>query len=257
VPLIAPDEAAVILAEFHRLRGESGAGFDADLNRSDPEYRRTVTEFADARLGHVMRALFVDYEPFLWTYLCKWPGELEDLDLHRDWWFVDERAGLRSFSVWLALQDVGPDNGPLKILPYTHLLATEPTGTHLAPAWLGRAKTFEDRMVTVPVAAGHAIVMDHALAHGSHRNTSGRPRVALGCALRPAGAGLVHMRRRDQSTAVRYDVDPDFFLTHTPQELMDRPPALHPSEALVDISGRADDGALAERLDRLAHNRPR
>lgn len=254
VPLVEREVAAELLEVFRRLHPGSGDGFEADLNNSDSEYRRAVARETATRLTDVLAATLVDQEPFLWSFLCKWPGEPEDLYLHRDWWFVDERSGARSHLVWLALQDIDRTNGALKILPKSHRLDSEPTGTHLAPSWLDEARSLEHRLYSPAVRAGDAIVMDHALVHGSYRSTSERPRVALGCAVRRVDEPLVHLRRDDDHVASMYHVDHDFFTTYTPDGLMQSAPDLRPFETIradhhqrhltFDVDGRLD------RLDR-------
>lgn len=223
VPVVSAVTAAEVLEVHRQLRPEPAIGFEADLTNPDRVHREAVRTEVEARLGPGVDAVLDGHQPFLWNFLCKWPTGDEAFYFHRDWMFVDERAGWRSYLLWIALQDVEGNVGVLRVLPGSHHMPRTPVGTHVSPAWLQHTDVIDEAMVSVPVPAGHAVVFDHALVHGSHRNESGVPRVAVGCAVRPVQAPLVHFRR-EGAELTRFDVDEEFFVTYTPQGLMAEPP---------------------------------
>ena len=236
VRVVEADVAAALRQEYLDLRPDGGHGFDPDLNNPDSDYRQAVSTLLRGRLGPAVGDVFVEHEPFLWNFICKWPHDDETLYNHRDWMFVDERAGARSYSVWIALQDTVGHNGQLRVLPGSHRVAAALSGTDLSPSWI-EGEAVADRLVSVPVRAGEAVVLDHALVHGSYGNHTDEPRVAVGCALRGSGEPLVHFRAVDDDTAVRYDVDESFFVNYTPAALMAAPPDLVPAESVPITPG--------------------
>lgn len=251
VQLISADVAASLRDEYLALRPQGGQGFDPDLNNGDVAYRLEAAALLEDRLGPTVRRLFVDHEPFLWNFICKWPHDDDTLYHHRDWMFVDERAGARSCSAWIALQDVTGHNGQLQVLPGSHLVAPELSGTDLSPEWVEDAPMVADRLVTVPVRAGEAVIFDHALVHASHGNHTDAPRVAVGCAMRPASQELVHFRGDGPGTAVRYAVDESFFIHHTPASLMAAPPDLPVAERIT-LGQPQSSASAAQALDATA-----
>lgn len=228
VDLLSRSSCDELRRHHAELRPTGGSGFEPDLTNPDPAYRREVARRASAVAGPAVAALAPGHRRFLWNFLCKWPGDRDDLYLHRDWMFVDEPTGARAYIVWVALTDIERDDGALKVLPRSHELRGPLAGTDLAPDWLRHRHLLEDHLLTVPMRAGQAMVMDHGVVHGSHPNRSDEVRLALGCGLHRASDALCHFRRTGDGTAVRYEVDDDFFVTHTPAALMAAAPTGYP-----------------------------
>lgn len=252
IPLLDRPRVAALRAEFLRLRGDVGGGFVPDLLIDDREYRDSASEFLADALDEVATGLFTGYRPFLRNYLCKYPGDGSELYLHQDWMYVDERSGARTYVVWVALEDIDGDNGQLQVLRGSHRLERMLRGTSLVAPWLRHEEVIRDRLLTVPVRAGEALVFDNALVHCSLPNRTDRPRVAAAVALRPLGEHLVHFRGSGSGEAVRYDVDEQFFRHVHPPRLMSSPPDLGVAEVIridEDDHALAPD-ALARFLDR-------
>ena len=249
VRLLSAADAGRVVDLYGEIHGPGGTGFEPDLTNPDSAYRERVAAELSQRLGDRVSSLFADHEPFLWNFLCKWPGDPADLYLHRDWMFVDERRDRRSYLVWIALDDIDGDNGMLQVLPGSHRISGELAGSGLEPAWLQHASVVRPRLVTIPVRAGCAVVFDHALAHCSHRNQTRKPRVAVGSAVHRTSDGLLHFRRTGRDSAERFDVDPSFFVEYTPERLLESAPLLPVAERVTAPGPHLDAEQLARRLD--------
>lgn len=258
VPLVSPAVADSLREDFLRRRGREGSGFQSDLVLDEPAYRRDVATVVGDTIGSEAAALFDSFEPFLHNYLCKWPGEDSGLYLHRDWMYVDERAGESTFVVWTALQDITGPNGQLRVLRGSHLLDDSLRGTGLEAPWLEHTTTIERRLLTVPVPAGHAVVFDNRLVHCSLPNLTDEPRLAVAVGLKRVGVPLTYFRR-DGDMVERFDVDDEFFCDETPQGLAVRAPE-RPVVEVVPYSpttltaaelAHAVDSTLLGRLDQL------
>lgn len=98
---------------------------------------------------------------------------------HQDWPYW---RGSPKLSVWIALTDVDPTNGCLRVIPGTHT-------RHFAHVRVAHDNGFENRIAAadlqglpvrdVPLAAGAALFFSDLLVHASHPNHSGRPRPSL------------------------------------------------------------------------------
>lgn len=232
VPLLDDDDVAALRAHYGVLHGWEGTGFEADLNNPDTAYRHAVSDALSAALDDRVTALFVDHDPFLRVFLCKWPGEQSDLYLHRDWMYTDERLGHRTYVVWVALQDITEDTGRLQVLRGSHRFDPMLRGTNLNAAWV-QSDDVRDRLEAIDVPAGTAVIFDNQLVHASLPNTSGKPRLVTAVGMKERGADLVHFHRPDDGVAARYEVDEEFFLTATPGQLLAGPPDLDPVELIV------------------------
>jgi hypothetical protein len=257
--VLSREAAAALRGEVGRLRGWQGSGFCSDLVVDDAEYRRQVNDVIGATADRPVTDAFLAHEPFLHNFLVKFPGAESGLYVHQDWMYVDERRGDRTFVAWIALEDIVGHNGQLQVLRGSHLLPRSPRGTGLIAEWLQQEDAIRERLIAVPLEAGECVVFDNALVHASFPNHTTTPRAAAAVGLGPRGVPLVHFRREGDGAAVRYDVDPDFFCTHTPQGLLEEPPQLEVREhvdltpsPLPDLASRLDRSPLA-RLDRARY----
>lgn len=252
VRVLEPHVAAALRARYESLGPAEGAGFISDFVRTDLDYRRAADDAIADVLDAPSRALFTTHEPFMHNFLCKYPGSDSSLYLHRDWMYVDERAGDRTYAVWVALEDITGDNGQLRVLRGSHEIERDLRGTDLVASWIDQADVLEPRLLSVPVAAGEGLVFDNGLVHSSYPNHTERPRLAAAVGMRPTGVPLVHFRRIEAHRAVRYDVTAEFFLEETPQGLMAEAPLLDPAEEIHLPASTIDRGELVRRLDRGA-----
>ena len=85
-------------------------------------------------------------------------------------------------TAWVALDDVDIDNGCMSMVPGSHRWGNAADTIHTAPHFCALPATYQGHEVAVvrrPVQAGH-VHFHHSLTwHGSHANTSGRPRRAI------------------------------------------------------------------------------
>ncbi len=248
VPVLNDAATAALRDVYGSLHGWQGAGFEADLTNPDSGYRHEVSSALSARLDEVVCPMFAGYTPYLRAFLCKWPGDDSGLYLHRDWMYVDERRGHRTYVVWIALQDVAADEGQIQVLRHSHRVDPMLRGTNLNGAWIDREPLVRSHLLTVPVRAGEALIMDNALVHCSLPNHSGAPRLVAAIGVRPVEAPLVHFSRRDDLLADRFDVDDEFFLSTTPQDLLTSPPDLPVAESVPTRERDIGAAELAARL---------
>ena len=265
VPFLSPSDAFRVRELFVQLRGLEGEGFATDFTVPDRVYRRRVANTISAALDAAVGSVFVDHVPFLRNFLCKYPGEASVVDLHRDWMYVDERTGARTYTIWIALEDVVGDNGQLRALRGSHKFDTMLRGTNLVAPWIEHTDVIDERLLTVPTTAGEAVIFDNALLHCSYPNFTEVPRVAAALALHHKDDALVHFLRSSDHEAVRYDITEDFFLDELPQELLSQPPDLPVRETLpvveadfsaAELAAMADHAPKAS-LDRFYRKRQR
>lgn len=225
-PLLSADAAADLRSTFRALHQHDGAGFHNSFNDRDQVYRRAANDAVAAALDPVVETTFAGYEPFIRPFLCKWPGQASYFHPHRDWMYVDERAGARTFVLFVALEDIDDDNGKLRVLPGSHQVDDALRGTNMQAAWeREHADLLLERTVDHRLRVGEALIWNAATVHASEPNLTDEPRVAVGIWVRPKGEPLVHYRRIDDHWAGMYEADDEFFLLDNPYALMVSPPA--------------------------------
>lgn len=254
-PVIGADAAASIRDRFGEMRGWSGVGHLNDFNQRDTDYRSAATDLMASELDEILGRLFVDYRPFLHTFLCKWPGEESSLEPHRDWMYVDERAGHRTFLAFVALDDIVDGRGQLQFLRGSHRMDTMWRGTDLRPNWLGHTSVVDRRLEAVSVRAGQCVVWNSALTHSSLPNLSSTPRVGAGVWFAPNSAPLVHFRKLGPDSVGYFEIDSEFYRTENPYRLLVSNPRYEMRERLALDDPDWDAEEVDRRLGELAGER--
>jgi ectoine hydroxylase-related dioxygenase (phytanoyl-CoA dioxygenase family) len=86
------------------------------------------------------------------------------------------------FSIWLALQDVNLDDGPLEVLPQSHLDKIEPAIDFWEPNFIDKvylSNKWQKNFISLPIKSGDAIIFDSRIWHRSSDNQSKQNRFAL------------------------------------------------------------------------------
>ncbi|MEZ5321277.1 MAG: phytanoyl-CoA dioxygenase family protein [Microthrixaceae bacterium] len=200
-----------LLGELGPAPGDPGIGLFNDSWSTDPDYKRRLCEGIDALLQPGIDRLVEGYRPLISATSKKWPGPEGEVVAHRDPTFVDETE-FRSLGVWCALRETTTADGTLRVLPGSHRLDTE-VRVHQAPSNLYPEADRDGRLVDVPLPAGHAILYDHTLIHGSAPNTGHHPRTVLMTMLVPTTASTFYAVRTSDSTATVFSADTDFYLS--------------------------------------------
>jgi ectoine hydroxylase-related dioxygenase (phytanoyl-CoA dioxygenase family) len=120
-------------------------------------------------------------------------------------------------------------------------------GTSLEAAWMQHEDVIRERLESVPLRAGEAIVFDNALVHCSYPNHSDAPRLAAAVGMVPTGAPLVYWRRSADGRAERREVDREFFLTRTPSALI----RAAPEQPVLETVGTGEAALSATQLAAL------
>ena len=101
---------------------------------------------------------------------------------HQDWPYWPILDAPHQITAWVALDDVDAENGCMSMVPGSHLWGNQIGFLQGLSAFDAMPKQFEGRDLEVrlcPVKKGH-VHFHHALTwHGSHANTSSRPRRAI------------------------------------------------------------------------------
>lgn len=111
-------------------------------------------------------------------------------------WHQDTGAGFPApgtpyFTIWTALDDAGPDNGAMYVLPGSQHFDADGLPWQEVTARARAAAHRSDReRVDLTAAAGHSYLLDPRVLHGSDPNPTGRRRRAMNVIYMPAGAPI-------------------------------------------------------------------
>jgi len=182
--LFRRDESAALKDEMQRvvadvIRESEAEGRDPRIRHSgvfvglaarSEVYRQAVR---DARLLDVIAAIMSPNIAFFSDKaVFKSEGTEFSSPWHQDWAYW---KGSHKFSVWVALDDVSPENGCLRVLPGSHRTFVEhnhDTGDGRFGNRLDDDKLDDSGAVTAAMEAGGAVFFSDLTLHASYPNTS-------------------------------------------------------------------------------------
>lgn len=189
--------------------------YHSTTHTNNPDLIRKVDQYLKSVVLPEADKIFQNYEAMMSTYITKQSGPGSDTKLHQDPTFVDEQQYV-SANIWIALHDIGHQNGNLFFVPGTHRLINSLRVTPACPTAYDEVKDLLPKNLhEVPVKKGEAILINHALVHGATPNLAKGPRIAAVIAIRSAGADWIyHYLEKDApyNQIEKYEVDLETFI---------------------------------------------
>jgi len=213
IDFISEELAQSLTSYFYELHKTPPKGFYAEAYNPNQDTKNHLFSLSDKILETALTANFCNFKKLGCTYLCKAPGEEGKVNVHQDWSVVDEPS-YYSVTVWIPLSDVGENNGALRVLPGSHKFFNAYRSNNIPVSYKGNEQLLWDNMITVPMKAGQAFVLNHAVIHASAANTTPKERLVLAYGMVPADAHLVfyHKEKNDPLAPVeKYSMPDDFF----------------------------------------------
>lgn len=235
-------------------RHAPGARWRIGIHELSSDEREQLERRTAPFWGELLAAHLVDQVHLFSSVMTKEAGDQSELPLHQDPTYVDEPAW-RSLTLWVALEEISreADNGPLHVLPGSHLVGNGLRGTRLHPEYLHDQGRLWPLAVPVDVAAGDVVVIDSRLVHGSPPNRSARERHVLVSVVVPRDARLLHVVGDEGGVhADVLAVEPSFYRVESPLSLVQQPPQDLP---LLRRVRRADHRTTTDDLVRAAATR--
>lgn len=130
---------------------------------------------------------------------------------------LDQR--LPTVFCWCALEDMSEENGMMQVLPGSHKLFPIMPMYGQEPYFLKAWSSIEEKMQSVCLKAGEAMLFDESLIHASFPNATDRHRIALAThcipaatdpiALFPAGSGQYAVYETGRDFGYQYHIRPE------------------------------------------------
>jgi hypothetical protein len=222
------DGVAAALEAFGRLRPADGFApvgavtYHCTFLDTDETYRREVSALARELLSPAVERVLADFDVLQAHFYVKPPGE-GHFDLHQNWPMVE--LDDTSVTLWCPLVDVDRENGTLEYVPGSHKLLPHVQGPYTASYFDEILPEVWEATRAVPLAAGEGAIFDDGLIHGSRRNTSDRPRIALQVICTPRDATPIFFFPTGPRAFERIEAPSEFWLAHAYEDLGGRQPA--------------------------------
>lgn len=183
----------------------------------DYNYRKRINDELSAIYRSRLQELLPDFAIVFSNFIVKSTAANSSLDLHKDWSFTEEEF-FESFNVWVALTDATEQNGCLQAVPKSHRICKNIRGRNIYSPFQQSSELIKKQyLVSLPVKAGTAIVINTALLHSSNPNRSNKIRLASSTVLTPLQSRLVHYSGQSslsEDIIKTYLVNNDFFVKY-------------------------------------------
>ena len=213
IDFISREQAKVIATKFYDLHQNLPKGFYSAAFNPDEEFKQEIFSHTNTILQKAIDENFENYKKLGSTFLCKAPGKEGKVNVHQDWTAVDE-SEFYSATIWVPMEDTSEENGALRVLPGSHLFFDYYRSNNIPVAYRNNEQLLWDSMVTVPMKAGQAFILNHAVIHGSSPNLTNKERLVVAYGIAPKDAPLVfyHKEAGDPSDRIeKFDMPNDFF----------------------------------------------
>ncbi len=198
IRLLSPERAAAVVAALPSIR--CGKDFTPNSSKLDHAYHVSLLDpdlaYRDAAWALVQDALRDPLDSVLTGYrmltggLLVKPAGAVSLPMHRDWTMLPDVDQV-ALNVWCPLIDVDENNGGLALLPGSHRLVPNVEAAHVRPFFADYGDLLAHLSVSLPLAAGEAVIFDYRTIHGSRANRSAQPRPVISSACIPADGQAV------------------------------------------------------------------
>jgi len=160
--------------------------YHSTTHTNNPDLIKAIDMQLKSVLLPELKQHFQNYEPMMCTYITKQPGEGSETNIHQDPTFVDESKFV-SANIWVALHDIDHHNGNMFFIKGTQRYIPSLRVTPSCPTAYDQVMDLlRENITEVPVRAGEAIVINHAVMHGATPNLSKGLRAAAVIAIRSA-----------------------------------------------------------------------
>ena len=227
VNLLSEPKAAHLLIEYQKVASDHeriNIPYITTSHSNNADLIKRVDDVLQETIAPELETILDNYKLLFGNYLVKMPGNASATDPHQDITFVDEDQ-FASANVWVALQDISPENGCMYFLRGSHKLKPTIRPTHdykWAYEWV--KDEIKNQSEAFSAKAGEAFIFNHAVVHGSFANKSSLPRIAAVMAAYSADAPLIHYYLPDANSnkLQKYSMTKDAYLHFVKQQ----PPAL-------------------------------
>lgn len=198
VRLLSPETVAALAAELPAIRpaldftpntSKLDHAYHVSLLDPDVAYREAAWKFARDALWEPLQPILTGYRLLTGGLLVK-PAGAAPLSMHRDWTMLPDVDQV-ALNIWCPLIDVDESNGALAVVPGSHRLVPNVEAAHVRPFFADYGDLLTDLSISLPLAAGEAVIFDYRTIHGSRANRSSQPRPAISSACIPTGASAV------------------------------------------------------------------
>jgi len=178
IPFYNKDQIKEFNLLYDLIQPKNVRGIFPSTYSKDKSYRDSAHQEICTIAQSSQDRTFKNYKIICGSFIVKYPGSENTMDVHQDMTLVDEKH-FSGINIWVPLIDLNDNNGTLYILEGSHQLLHTYRGASIRPIYDKSVVSRAIRKLARPVypKAGEAIVFDQSIIHFSEQNQSDVPRI--------------------------------------------------------------------------------
>ena len=212
LPLLNKEQISFVQSLYHTFPNDINNTFDSSSFQEDTAAKTALNQQINQRVQASINEIFKDYKALGSSFLTKRSGDDSIMPLHQDWTVVDENK-YASITCWIPLIDTTPSNGAIQVIPGSHKFSKALRSPSLSVSFENCYTELLPFLETLNLKAGEAFIFNHALMHASHKNQSGKDRVALTYGLTHKDAPLF-MYYNSDGNVTKYTMPDNMFIEY-------------------------------------------
>lgn len=178
VDFLEPEDLERVKEVYFGYHPTPEPGFFTTTFNQDPAFRTSVHRDIHDSIRHRVDTFFENHKVYFCSFISKAPGPKSELILHQDMSLVDE-SKYNGINIWCPLVDLTPENGAIQILKGSHRIFPTYRGASLPDIYDGVEQAVKDRMESLFLKAGQAVIFDQSIMHYSPPNLSDEVRPVI------------------------------------------------------------------------------
>ncbi len=211
IPFLSSDEVSALVNFYYEHHAKEQDGIYATAHVPDISFRMKMNEEIKKVFAGAIQQTFSNCNSLGGSFIAKGRGSKGTLQPHQDWNIVDEEK-FRSFNIWAPLVDLNDNNGVIKILPKSHAWLKSYRSANISSAYEKTNDLLWQKMISLYMKKGEALIYDHRLLHASGENSSNEIRLAAVYGIIPQKAEMLYYHKADENTVEVFESNPEFFL---------------------------------------------
>jgi hypothetical protein len=210
VPFLSSENINHLISFFKKNHPTEIEGFYATAHSSNIDFRKQMNQEIKSVFEDSIEKYFNECQALGGSFVVKSNKNSDLLQPHQDWNIVDENE-YRSFNIWVPLVDLSEENGAIMVLPKSHRWFKNYRGPNIPNYLSDKQDEILNKMKTLNMKAGEALIYDHRLFHSSHPNISNDYRIATVFGIIPKVASMKYYFGRNENVEI-YESSVDFFM---------------------------------------------
>lgn len=211
IPFLSGEEVGGLKDFYYKYHSDRLEGMSATAHLRDLEMRMLMNDEIKRVFQRAIDETFVNANSLGGSFIAKGKGANGTLSPHQDWNIVDENC-FRSFNIWVPLVDLNENNGVICIMPQSHSWIKSYRSANITSAYHQVETQLWERMTSLYMKAGEALIYDHRLIHASGENKTDEVRLAAVFGVIPDEAGMFYYHKKDDNTIEVFESNKEFFL---------------------------------------------